>query len=62
MVKRYTVNEDPEKDVMWDSIDGREPNPTLAEIIEAAKKEFPGIPFGQLEVWGAGDGTFISKK
>ncbi|MBI2626574.1 MAG: hypothetical protein HYW69_03215 [Candidatus Nealsonbacteria bacterium] len=60
MKKRYTVDEC--KNVMWDSIDGREPNPTLAEIIEAAKKEFPGIPYEQLEVCGAGDGTFLSKK
>lgn len=42
-----------EKNVCWDSeVDGKDP--ALGEIIEAAEKEFPEVPFGKLVVCSGG--------
>lgn len=54
----YTVNRplDPHRaeEVRWDT-DCREAEcPTLAEVIEAAQKEFPNTPFEQLIITASG--------
>ena len=55
---RYTVNRPPDphraEDVRWDTECGKFNWPTLAEVIEAAKREFPEVPFEQLVVTASG--------
>ncbi len=42
-------------EVRWDGDPQSERDrPTLAEMIEAAKKEFPGVPFEELMVTASG--------
>jgi hypothetical protein len=69
----YVVREVPEfgftyegrKTVVWDKESTNSPycngilSPTVAEIMEAARKEFPGIPLDQLEIDAIGT-TFDS--
>lgn len=55
---KYSVNQtsdDQWKSIYWenDPID-RENVPTLAEMVEAAEKEFPGVPFDQLQITASG--------
>ena len=55
----YTVNRPPDpnraEEVRWDGDPMSESDrPTLADVIEAAKKEFPEIPFEQLIVTASG--------
>ena len=45
------------KSVVWDCGDERDPGyitPSLGEIVQAAQKEFPGIPLEQLETHDRG--------
>lgn len=55
----YAVNRpsDPHlaEEIQWDGDpESERDRPTLAEVIEAAKKEFPEIPFEQLIITASG--------
>ncbi|QQG45070.1 MAG: hypothetical protein HYW89_03660 [Candidatus Sungiibacteriota bacterium] len=59
----YTTDPGLAKEVRWDT-NGREVEfPTLAEMVEAAKKEFPEVPFEQLIITASGyDAEIIELK
>lgn len=62
-MKRYKVNQQPYKTVIWDIDDGYQPYPTLEEITDAAVLEFPGTPFDQLKVSSyAGEWIILTMK
>ena len=59
----YTADPGRVKEVRWDTNCREEEYPTLAEMVEAAKKEFPEVPFEQLIVTASGyDAEIIELK
>ena len=59
----YTVDPGRAKEVRWDTNCPEVWCPTLAEIVEAAKKEFPEVPLEQLIITASGyDAEIIELK
>ncbi|MFY9462193.1 MAG: hypothetical protein WAP51_03260 [Candidatus Sungiibacteriota bacterium] len=50
MARYVVMHRTGSKCVYWDSYDCLTNRPTVAEILEAAAKEFPDIPHDQLEI------------
>ncbi len=63
MTYNVNVNPDRTKEVCWDTECREVESPTLAEVIKAAKKEFPEVPFEQLIIMASGyDAEIIELK